>query len=57
VSLLNYFVKIIYRSHLEVTSIVAALSFPWTLCVHPTLFTNDLEGEFSEVHGERRVHN
>jgi hypothetical protein len=38
-TLFNYFVKIIYRSHLEITSIVGTPPLPSTPCDHPTLFT------------------
>jgi hypothetical protein len=38
VPLLDHLVKIIYPSHLVLTSIVEALSMN-TLCDHPTLFT------------------
>ncbi len=47
--LFKYFVKIIYRSHLlEITSIVGT-SFPLMPCDYSMLFTNLLEGAFSEL--------
>jgi dihydrofolate reductase len=36
--LFDNFIKILYRNHLEITSIVGTSSFPSTPCEHPTLF-------------------
>src|SRR3712207_5697733 len=38
-TLLDYFIYIVYRSHLEITSVVVTSSFTSTPCEHPTLFT------------------
>jgi hypothetical protein len=63
VKLLNYFVKIIYRSHLEITSIVGTVAFPKaTTPLLPVgealkplaLFTELPRRAFSETQGHKK---
>jgi hypothetical protein len=49
VILLNYFVKIIYRSNIDITSVVGTPSIPSTPCDDPTLFTRCREEALSET--------